>query len=95
MHLVSRFEHISRDYLVVTVLGFFSQEAPATGRKADVMKAAYLCAEAALRLVKPGNQVSGLMPMPMIYMKMGIVFLDLSIFNDIIKEHLLKKLLLK
>lgn len=34
------------------------QEAPVTGRKADVVKAAYLCAEAALRLVKPGNQVS-------------------------------------
>ena len=29
-----------------------------TGRKADVIKAAHLCAEAALRLVKPGNQVS-------------------------------------
>lgn len=28
-----------------------------TGRKADVVKAAHLCAEAALRLVKPGNQV--------------------------------------
>ncbi|KAG5282524.1 hypothetical protein AALO_G00056990 [Alosa alosa] len=27
-----------------------------TGRKADVMKAAHLCAEAALRLVKPGGQ---------------------------------------
>lgn len=40
----------------------FSQDAPVTGRKADVIRAAYLCAEAALRLVKPGNQVSGLMP---------------------------------
>uniref|UniRef100_A0AAQ5ZEL1 Peptidase M24 domain-containing protein n=1 Tax=Amphiprion ocellaris TaxID=80972 RepID=A0AAQ5ZEL1_AMPOC len=29
---------------------------PITGRKADVIKAAHLCAEAALRLVKPGNQ---------------------------------------
>lgn len=29
-----------------------------SGRKADVIKAAHLCAEAALRLVKPGNQVS-------------------------------------
>lgn len=29
-----------------------------TGRKADVIKAAHLCAEAALRLVKPGNQVN-------------------------------------
>lgn len=28
-----------------------------TGRKADVIKAAHLCAEAAIRLVKPGNQV--------------------------------------
>uniref|UniRef100_A0A8C6LT34 Proliferation-associated 2G4, a n=1 Tax=Nothobranchius furzeri TaxID=105023 RepID=A0A8C6LT34_NOTFU len=33
-----------------------SKENPITGRKADVIKAAYLCAEAALRLVKPGNQ---------------------------------------
>lgn len=33
------------------------QETPVTGRKADVIKAAHLCAEAALRLVKPGNQV--------------------------------------
>ncbi|KAI5109157.1 proliferation-associated 2G4, a, partial [Silurus meridionalis] len=33
-----------------------SKEALVTGRKADVIKAAYLCAEAALRLVKPGNQ---------------------------------------
>lgn len=35
----------------------FLQENPITGRKADVIKAAHLCAEAALRLVKPGNQV--------------------------------------
>ncbi len=28
-----------------------------TGRKADVMLAAHLAAEAALRLVKPGNEV--------------------------------------
>ncbi|KTF77602.1 hypothetical protein cypCar_00049377 [Cyprinus carpio] len=35
-----------------------TKEAPVTGRKADVIKAAHLCAEAALRLVKPGNQVS-------------------------------------
>uniref|UniRef100_A0A8B9HUQ4 Peptidase M24 domain-containing protein n=1 Tax=Astyanax mexicanus TaxID=7994 RepID=A0A8B9HUQ4_ASTMX len=34
-----------------------SKDAPVTGRKADVIKAAHLCAEAALRLVKPGNQV--------------------------------------
>ncbi|XP_051516676.1 proliferation-associated protein 2G4-like [Myxocyprinus asiaticus] len=33
-----------------------TKEAPVTGRKADVIKAAHLCAEAALRLVKPGNQ---------------------------------------
>lgn len=36
----------------------FLQENPVSGRKADVIKAAHLCAEAALRLVKPGNQVS-------------------------------------
>ncbi|XP_067096617.1 proliferation-associated protein 2G4-like isoform X2 [Osmerus mordax] len=35
-----------------------TKEAPLTGRKADVIKAAHLCAEAALRLVKPGNQNS-------------------------------------
>lgn len=33
-----------------------SKEKPITGRKADVIQAAHLCAEAALRLVKPGNQ---------------------------------------
>ncbi|XP_051914109.1 proliferation-associated protein 2G4b [Hippocampus zosterae] len=33
-----------------------TKEKPLTGRKADVMMAAHLCAEAALRLVKPGNQ---------------------------------------
>ncbi|KAG6923420.1 proliferation-associated 2G4, partial [Chelydra serpentina] len=33
-----------------------AKETPVTGRKADVVKAAHLCAEAALRLVKPGNQ---------------------------------------
>ena len=31
-------------------------EAPVTGRKADVMMAAHLASEAALRLVKPGNE---------------------------------------
>uniref|UniRef100_A0A8B9I0U1 Peptidase M24 domain-containing protein n=1 Tax=Astyanax mexicanus TaxID=7994 RepID=A0A8B9I0U1_ASTMX len=36
---------------------FVVGDAPVTGRKADVIKAAHLCAEAALRLVKPGNQV--------------------------------------
>ncbi|KAL2104275.1 hypothetical protein ACEWY4_001143 [Coilia grayii] len=35
-----------------------SKDNPVTGRKADVIKAAHLCAEAALRLVKPGNQNS-------------------------------------
>ncbi|XP_068598367.1 proliferation-associated protein 2G4-like [Brachionichthys hirsutus] len=33
-----------------------SMEKPIAGRKADVIKAAHLCAEAALRLVKAGNQ---------------------------------------
>uniref|UniRef100_A0A8C8IBV8 Peptidase M24 domain-containing protein n=1 Tax=Oncorhynchus tshawytscha TaxID=74940 RepID=A0A8C8IBV8_ONCTS len=37
---------------------FVVGDAPLTGRKADVIKAAHLCAEAALRLVKPGNQNS-------------------------------------
>uniref|UniRef100_A0A2I3HTE7 Proliferation-associated protein 2G4 n=1 Tax=Nomascus leucogenys TaxID=61853 RepID=A0A2I3HTE7_NOMLE len=35
-----------------------AQGTQVTGRKADVIKAAHLCAEAALRLVKPGNQVT-------------------------------------
>ncbi|XP_052329514.1 proliferation-associated protein 2G4a [Oncorhynchus keta] len=35
-----------------------TKEAPVTGKKADVINAAYMCAEAALRLVKPGNQNS-------------------------------------
>lgn len=43
------------------------QENPLTGRKADVIKAAHLCAEAALRLVKPGNQVKTLPPWPLIW----------------------------
>jgi hypothetical protein len=34
------------------------QENKVTGRKADVMMAAHLAFEAALRLVKPGNEVS-------------------------------------
>uniref|UniRef100_A0A7N8Y7K7 Proliferation-associated 2G4, b n=1 Tax=Mastacembelus armatus TaxID=205130 RepID=A0A7N8Y7K7_9TELE len=33
-----------------------TKDNPLTGRKADVIKAAHLCAEAALRLVKPGSQ---------------------------------------
>ncbi|XP_041747275.1 proliferation-associated protein 2G4 isoform X2 [Coregonus clupeaformis] len=35
-----------------------TKEAPVTGKKADVINAAHMCAEAALRLVKPGNQNS-------------------------------------
>ncbi|XP_078700710.1 proliferation-associated protein 2G4-like [Branchiostoma floridae x Branchiostoma belcheri] len=33
-----------------------SKDKPVTGRKADVIQAAYLAAEAALRMVKPGNE---------------------------------------
>uniref|UniRef100_UPI00358E4EC9 proliferation-associated protein 2G4 n=1 Tax=Myxine glutinosa TaxID=7769 RepID=UPI00358E4EC9 len=33
-----------------------SKDAPVTGRKADVVTAAHLCSEAALRLVKPGSE---------------------------------------
>lgn len=33
------------------------------GRKADVIMAAHLASEAALRLVKPGNEVSNFAPM--------------------------------
>jgi len=32
-------------------------ENPITDRRADVIAAAYLCSEAAMRLVKPGNKV--------------------------------------
>ena len=35
---------------------FKMQENPVTGRKADVLQAAYLAAEVAQRLVKPGNE---------------------------------------
>lgn len=38
-----------------TVVVGASKESKVTGRKADVMLAAHYCAEAALRLVKPGN----------------------------------------
>uniref|UniRef100_A0A671RFX0 Proliferation-associated protein 2G4-like n=1 Tax=Sinocyclocheilus anshuiensis TaxID=1608454 RepID=A0A671RFX0_9TELE len=48
---------INADTKLVTFrLNVHYPEAPVTGRKADVIKAAHLCAEAALRLVKPGNQ---------------------------------------
>jgi len=39
-----------------TIILGASKESPAKGRKADVVIAAHLAAEAALRLVKPGNQ---------------------------------------
>lgn len=52
--LLSQFSGIVQ----ILITSLFLQENPVTGRKADVIKAAYLCAEAALRLVKPGNQVS-------------------------------------
>ena len=41
------------------------QDNKVTGRKADVMMAAYMAAEAALRLVKPGNEVSPLFSHPL------------------------------
>ncbi|KAG5458118.1 MAG: proliferation-associated 2G4, 38kDa [Olpidium bornovanus] len=43
-----------------------SKEKPVTGRKADVLMAAYQSAEAALRLVKPGNKV-GLRLVPLFW----------------------------
>uniref|UniRef100_A0A8C6NU73 Proliferation-associated 2G4, a n=1 Tax=Nothobranchius furzeri TaxID=105023 RepID=A0A8C6NU73_NOTFU len=43
-------------FIANVAYSFVVGENPITGRKADVIKAAYLCAEAALRLVKPGNQ---------------------------------------
>uniref|UniRef100_A0A669ETG9 Proliferation-associated 2G4, a n=2 Tax=Oreochromis TaxID=8139 RepID=A0A669ETG9_ORENI len=44
------------DGFIANVAHSFIVGNPVTGRKADVIKAAHLCAEAALRLVKPGNQ---------------------------------------
>merc|ERR1719309_1324768 len=48
------------DGFIATVAHSFvigaSAENPVTGRKADVMMAAHLASEAALRLVKPGNE---------------------------------------
>uniref|UniRef100_A0A671W9J3 Proliferation-associated 2G4, a n=1 Tax=Sparus aurata TaxID=8175 RepID=A0A671W9J3_SPAAU len=44
------------DGFIANVAHSFVIGNPITGRKADVVKAAHLCAEAALRLVKPGNQ---------------------------------------
>ena len=40
-----------------TVVVGSSKDKKVTGRKADVMMAAHLASEAALRLVKPGNEV--------------------------------------
>lgn len=37
-----------------------SQENKVTGRKADVVHATHLASQAALRLVKPGNEVNNL-----------------------------------
>ena len=39
-----------------TVVVGSSASNPVTGKKADVLLAAQLCSEAALRLVKPGNE---------------------------------------
>lgn len=55
----------------------FLQENPVTGRKADVIKAAHLCAEAALRLVKPGNQVC-LTPFSVFFMSVIITSLRIN-----------------
>lgn len=41
-----------------TIIGA-TAEKPATGRKADVVLAAYYSSQAALRLLKTGNSVSG------------------------------------
>ena len=49
---IDGFAAISAETLVVGA----TVEAPATGRKADVVKAAWTAAEAAMRLVKVGNK---------------------------------------
>uniref|UniRef100_A0A8C4S055 Proliferation-associated 2G4, a n=1 Tax=Erpetoichthys calabaricus TaxID=27687 RepID=A0A8C4S055_ERPCA len=46
------------DLVKISLPCTFVVENPVTGRKADVIRAAHLCGEAALRLVKPGNQNS-------------------------------------
>lgn len=43
-----------------TIIIGATKENPVTGKKADVLMAAYLCSEAALRIVKAGNKVMSL-----------------------------------
>jgi len=43
-------------FIAVVAHTVVASDGKTTGRKADVMMAAHLCAEAALRLVKPGNE---------------------------------------
>lgn len=62
-----------------TFLPVCFQDNPLTGRKADVIKAAHLCAEAALRLVKPGNQVKLLSLWPVIRLTASL--------SNLIKHH--------
>lgn len=56
-----------------------------TGRKADVIRAAYYAAEAALRLVKPGGDVS------CTFFKLGTshFMIKLSIYNNNLMKILL------
>lgn len=52
--------HIDGFIAVVAHTHVVEPKEKVTGRKADVVLAAYYASEAALRLVKPGNEVSTL-----------------------------------
>jgi methionine aminopeptidase len=52
--------HIDGFIAVVAHTHVVEPKEKVTGRKADVVLAAYYASEAALRLVKPGNEVSSL-----------------------------------
>ena len=47
-----------------TVVCTANPTVPITGRKSDAICAAYYAAEAALRLLRPGNKVSTPLPLP-------------------------------
>ena len=59
---------------------FSHQDNKVTGRKADVMMAAHMAAEAALRLVKPGNEVGSVSLLFLYHSMPGLCFLVLFPF---------------
>lgn len=74
MHALLQHRQLSNNFLTWPLCR--PQDNPITGRKADVIKAAHLCAEAALRLVKPGNQVT-LFPFPIYWLAKVVMLLEL------------------